>query len=85
MNIQRVTRKEYFMERFYDRFKPDCSPVAPESHTIVRKNVRITVLTPCLVRVETQSKGKFCDEPTQSVWFRDFCKPEFKYTCRISL
>ena len=66
------------MERFYDRFKPECSPVAPESHTIVRKNVRITVLTPCLLRVETQSKGKFCDEPTQSVWFRDFCKPEFK-------
>ena len=66
------------MERFYDRFKPDCSPVALASHTIVRKNVRISVLTPCLLRVETQSKGKFCDEPTQSVWFRDFCQPEFK-------
>lgn len=66
------------MDRFYDRFKPECSPKAHASHTIVRKNVRITVLTPCLLRVETQSKGAFCDEPTQSVWFRDFCKPEFK-------
>ncbi len=66
------------MERFFDRFKPDCSPVSLPSHTITRKNVRFTVLTPCLLRVEVQGNGKFCDEPTQSVWFRDFCKPEFK-------
>lgn len=66
------------MEQFFDRFKIDCSPVAHKTHTLVRDNVRFTVLTPCLLRVETQSRGKFCDEPTQSVWFRDFCKPEFK-------
>ncbi len=66
------------MEQFFDRFKIDCSPVAHNSHTLVRSGVRFTVLTPCLLRVELQSKGKFCDEPTQSVWFRDFDKPEFK-------
>ncbi len=66
------------MEQFFDRFKIDCSPVAHKSHTLVRDGVRFTVLTPCLLRVELQSKGKFCDEPTQSVWFRDFDKPEFK-------
>ncbi len=66
------------MEQFAQRFKIDCSPVAHKSHTIVRKNTRFTVITPCLLRVEVQSKGKFCDEPTQSVWFRDFCEPEFK-------
>lgn len=66
------------MSAFYDRFKIDCSPVAHSSHTIIRKNVRFTIITPCLLRVETQSKGKFCDEPTQSVWFRDLEKPEFK-------
>ncbi len=66
------------MEQFFDRFKIDCSPKAHDSHTIIKGNIRITVITPCLVRVEEQSKGKFCDEPTQSVWFRDFCKPEFK-------
>lgn len=66
------------MEQFFDRFKIDCSPKAHDSHTIVKGGIRITVITPCLVRVEEQSKGKFCDEPTQSVWFRDFCKPEFK-------
>lgn len=66
------------MEQFFDRFKIDCSPVAHKSHSLVRDGVRLTVLTPCLLRVETQSKNKFCDEPTQSVWFRDFQKPEFK-------
>ena len=66
------------MEQFFDRFKIDCSPVAHKTHTIVRDNVRFTVLTPCLLRVEIQSRGNFCDEPTQSVWFRDFQKPEFK-------
>ncbi len=66
------------MEQFFDRFKIDCSPVAHKSHTLVRDGVRLTVLTPCMLRVETQNRGKFCDEPTQSVWFRDFQKPEFK-------
>ena len=66
------------MDNFQDRFKISASPVAQASHVVVRKNVRFTVITPCLLRVEVQSKGKFCDEPTQSVWFRDFDKPEFK-------
>ncbi len=66
------------MSEFAHRFKIDCSPVAHKSHTIIRKNTRFTIITPCLLRVETQSKGKFCDEPTQSVWFRDFEMPEFK-------
>ncbi len=68
------------MKTYSERFKIDCSPVAHESSVIVRKNVRFTVLTPCLLRVEVQSKGKFCDEPTQSVWFRDFDKPAFSVT-----
>lgn len=66
------------MSDFFDRFKFNCSPVAHLTHTIVRGGVRLTVITPCLLRVEEQSGGKFCNEPTQSVWFRDFCEPEFK-------
>lgn len=66
------------MDQFAKRFKIDCSPVAHESHTVVRKNTRFTIITPCLLRVEHQAKGKFCDEPTQSVWFRDFCEPVFE-------
>ncbi|MBQ6872896.1 MAG: DUF5110 domain-containing protein [Clostridia bacterium] len=66
------------MDSFAKRFKIDCSPLGRESHTIVRKNTRFTIITPCLLRVEHQSKGKFCDEPTQSVWFRDFDEPAFE-------
>ncbi len=68
------------MDSFAKRFKIDCSPVAPAQQTITRGNTRFSVLTPSLLRVETQENGKFCDEPTQSVWFRDFCKPTFTVT-----
>ncbi|MBQ8015776.1 MAG: DUF5110 domain-containing protein [Clostridia bacterium] len=66
------------MEQFAKRFKIDCSPIALEKQTIVRGGVRLTVISPCLLRVENQADGKFCDEPTQSVWFRDFCETEFE-------
>ena len=38
-------------------------------------DVRFTVLTPRLLRVET---GAFCDEPTQRVWRRAFDAPTFE-------
>ncbi len=66
------------MEKFEKRFKIDCSPVADKKQTLTYKNVRLTVITPCLLRVEVQSDGEFCDEPTQSVWFRDFCETKFE-------
>ena len=65
------------MDNFAKRFKIECSPVAKKNQTIVKGNTRLTVITPCLLRVEVQSEGKFCDEPTQSVWFRDFCETKF--------
>ncbi len=66
------------MDNFARRFKIECSPVANKNQTIVKGNTRLTVITPCLLRVEVQSEGKFCDEPTQSVWFRDFCETKFE-------
>ncbi|MBE6786697.1 MAG: DUF5110 domain-containing protein [Ruminococcaceae bacterium] len=66
------------MESYSKRFKIDCSPVAPEENTVVFGNTRFTVITPCLLRVEVQSRCNFCDEPTQSVWFRDFDNPKFE-------
>ena len=66
------------MEQFAKRFKIDCSPVAKNSQVIVRGGTRLTVITPCLLRVEYEKNGKFCDEPTQSVWFRDFCDVKYE-------
>ena len=64
------------MDNFSKRFKIDCSPVAKENLTFVYGDTRFTLITPCLLRVEVQRKGMFCDEPTQSVWFRDFADPK---------
>ena len=66
------------MDNFAKRFKIDSSPKADEKQIFIVGNTRFTVLTPCLLRVEVQRKGLFCDEATQSVWFRDFESPEFE-------
>ena len=60
------------------RVENHCSPVADKKQTIINGKTRLTVITPCLLRVEVQKEGKFCDEPTQSVWFRDFCDTKFE-------
>ncbi|MBQ8764011.1 MAG: DUF5110 domain-containing protein [Clostridia bacterium] len=66
------------MENFEKRFKIDCTPVADKKQTLTYNSVRLTVITPCLLRVEVQSEGKFCDEPTQSVWFRNLGEAKFE-------
>ncbi len=65
------------MSEFFKKFKINASPTAKKTHTLIRKGVRITVLSPCLVRVENQKYNHFCDEPTQTVLFRDFSQPVF--------
>ncbi len=66
------------MSNFSQRFKIDCAPVAVKKQTLIYKNIRFTVITPCLLRVEVQKDGKFCDEPTQSVWFRNLGEINFE-------
>ena len=70
-------KEQQLMSRFSDEFNVEFSPKARRDHMIVRNGVRFTVLTPCLIRIENQGAEKFCDEPTQSVWFRDFDSPVF--------
>lgn len=40
--------------------------------------VRISVLTPRLVRVEVSDTNRFMDDATQKVWYRSFDEPEFE-------
>ena len=49
------------------RFSIDSAP-ARKTAVIIYDQVRITVLTPCLIRIET---GSFTDLPTQRVLYRD--------------
>lgn len=53
-------------------------PEALKSSVILGKNFRITVLTDRLFRVETSVTGKFIDDATQSVWFRNLETPKYK-------
>ena len=45
-------------------------PAALQENMVVRKDVRITVLGSRLFRIEQQLEGHFCDQATQTVWFR---------------
>lgn len=57
------------------RFVVDTKSASDKKQIIEKDGYRISVLTPSLLRVET---GEFCDEATQSVWYRAFDDPEYK-------
>ena len=58
------------------------SPVAARENQIIWGNRRITVLTDRLFRVETAGEGesRFCDDATQTVWFRDLAPVPFVHS-----
>lgn len=68
------------MNNYMDNFRFNCEPKAHESHSLSFDDVRLQVLTPCLLRVEISPDKEFCSLATQSVWFRSFCRPSFTYT-----
>ena len=45
-------------------------PVALQGNMVLEKDVRITVLTDRLFRIEQEPEGHFCDQATQTVWYR---------------
>ena len=58
-----------------NRFSFESRPKA--SKTIrIGTDIRVTVLTPCMVRIE---KGAFTDLPTQTVWNRNFRDTQYEY------
>ena len=50
---------------------------ACEDNIVLSSNVRVTVLTDKMLRVEYNPDGVFTDLPSQTVWYRDFGKVEF--------
>ncbi len=47
------------------------SPVARQENILLWHDYRITLLGDRLFRIEKDASGRFCDEATLSVWFRD--------------
>jgi alpha-glucosidase (family GH31 glycosyl hydrolase) len=64
------------MNKLADNLIAQTEPVTDAGFVIRGDNYRISVLTDSLIRVETGNE--FVDLATQSVWFRNFDKPEFK-------
>ena len=59
------------------RLIPAMSPKADPGMMLRIGHFRLTVLTPSLIRVEEDPEDRFCDEATQSVWFRRLEKTDF--------
>ena len=54
------------------------APIARNENQITLDTVRITVLTDRLFRIEVSPEGRFCDQATQAVWFRDLGAVSFR-------
>ncbi len=61
------------MREYLDKFDLETNEFTPASQVFTINSYRFSVITPCLLRVEMQESGKFCDFPTQSVINRNFC------------
>lgn len=57
---------------------PTTFPIASPENIVLFGNKRITVLTPCLFRLEENDEQSFCDEATQVVWFRNQSPIDFQ-------
>ena len=56
-----------------------------EENVILSGNVRVSVLTATMIRVEFSTEGKFTDLPSQSIWYRNFGKVDFTYTTNADI
>jgi len=59
---------------------PPFRPIANPDAVVETKDVRFTVLTDHLIRLEYSKEGRFEDRPSQAFWFRDQPIPSFKKT-----
>jgi hypothetical protein len=74
---------ERFRRRAYDPAKMNhlafpCEPVADPRAVIVRDSLRISILKPGIVRIESRADGHFEDRPSQHFWNRRQAVPEFR-------
>ncbi len=65
---------EYFLKTF--AWRSDSK--TDDKYIFIKNNVRFSILTSRLLRVEYDKKGHFTDEPTQSIINRNFDTPEFR-------
>ena len=64
------------MDGFAKKYAIKSDGSACAENVIIDSDLRITVITPELIRIE---KGSFCDLPTQTVLFRNLGKVDFSF------
>ena len=69
--MEEKTLHEHLVAKTDGKAEPD--------NILIAGSIRITVIFPNLIRVECGSEKSFCDEATQSVWFRNHGKVDFTY------
>lgn len=62
-----------------EHFKLDLRPIATREAVVQTGNVRFTILTDRLIRLEYHPDGIFEDRASQAFWFREQPVPEFAY------
>ncbi|MBR3816942.1 MAG: DUF5110 domain-containing protein [Clostridia bacterium] len=65
-------------EYFRQTFAWSSDSKTSEEYVIIKNNVRFSILSDRLLRVEVDSNGIFTDEPTQAVINRSFSKPKIR-------
>ncbi len=61
-----------------ERFIVQMIPMADKKNMVYWRDYRVTVLTNRLFRMEKSPSGKFRDEATQAVWYRNTAPQDFK-------
>ncbi|MBQ7323932.1 MAG: alpha-xylosidase [Clostridia bacterium] len=61
-----------------ERLIVETSPKAKKDNMVRWRDYRVTVLSDRLFRLEQSAEGKFRDEATQAVWYRNMPKQEFR-------
>ena len=68
------------MNEFMKEFAPKENPPIDKKQCFSLNGCRLSVITDRILRVEVQNSSVFCDEPTQAVTDRSFCKTECTFS-----
>ena len=66
------------MDKQFENYASPEKAATKKAFTVTGNGVRISVLSPYLIRVEEQLSSVFCDQPTQAVICRCFDSPSFR-------
>ena len=67
------------MTNYLSAYCLNTNPVTRPQNIYIHNSFRFSVITPKLLRIENDTSGKFCDEPTQSVINRNFDECSCKF------